>query len=138
MQELAFVDDHVNVLKAPVAILDGDAESAEVTVPDPLAMVTVAYFTALDPPGPVQLIEYVVVVEGDTATDPEVALPVANVALLQEVAFVEVQVRLELEPAGILAGAAENVTSAAGVLQVSTHTVAVFTVVPFPFVQLYV
>lgn len=106
-----FCVNQVRVDDPPLIMLEGDAEK-EATAAAPT--VTVTYCTALEPPGPVQLTEYVVVVEGDTVTEPEVAPPVAKFALEQEVALEEVHVSSELSPEFIIVGDAESVAVAAG------------------------
>ncbi len=93
---------------------------------------------ALVPPAPEQLREYVVVVVGDTDTEPEVKPPVVKLPLVHDVALADDQVRVELPPEAMLVGAAVNEdTVAAGGTTGRTVTVTLRGVVPFPFVQLY-
>jgi hypothetical protein len=49
-----------------------------------------------------------VVTVGETLAEPETALPVAKLVPIQEVALVDVQVRREEEPFGIVVGLAER------------------------------
>ncbi len=75
--------------------------------------VTVALAAGDVPPAPVQVIVYVVLVVGETATEPEVAVPAVKL-LVHDVAFVEDQVRVELEPLAIEVGDAERFAVGAG------------------------
>jgi len=75
-----------------------------------------------EPPGPVQVTVYMVVDAGVTVFVPEVPLKVGICALEQLVAFVEVQVILELAPERIFVGFAVTVTTGAGVPAVTVTT----------------
>jgi hypothetical protein len=61
------------------------------------------------PPAPVQVTEYVVLVVGDTNTDPLVALLVVILVPVQLVAFVDIHVRRVLEPDVMLVELAASV-----------------------------
>jgi hypothetical protein len=67
------------------------------------------------------------VVEGDTVTEPETAPPVVNPVPVQDVAFDEDQVRVELLPFTIEVGDAESATVGGRPLSV---TVSVMVFVP--------
>ena len=56
------------------------------------------------PAVPVQLIEYVVVAAGDTATDPEAVFPVEKLVPVQEVALVDDHVKVDDCPPVIKVG----------------------------------
>ncbi len=66
------------------------------------------------PPAPVQVTVYVVFVVGETVTEPEVAVPAVKF-FVHEVAFVDDQVIVELEPLVIEVGFAEIEAVGAGV-----------------------
>ena len=61
------------------------------------------------PPGPVQVTEYEVVLPGTTLSNPLVAPPVEKFVPVQEVAFVEDQVRVEELPWTTEVGSAVSV-----------------------------
>ena len=74
---------------------------------DAVFTVTTALALAL-PPLPVQVRAYVVVAVGETASDPLVAcVPFQPLLAVQEVSFVLLQVRLELDPEAMVVGLAE-------------------------------
>jgi len=68
------------------------------------------------PPAPVQVTEYGEVAAGETDTLPDVAPPVVKSLLAQEVAFVELQVRVDDWPRLIVLGFGTSVTAGAGVV----------------------
>jgi hypothetical protein len=108
----------------PEAIVLGEAENE--IVGGGVFTVTVAVLVIV-PPGPVAVSVYVVVPDGLTPTEPDVGLLPTPLSIEIVVAFVEVQVSVEVWPRVIVGGAAENVAVGAGAL---TLTVAVFVVVP--------
>ena len=95
-QDTAFEDDHVSVELEPEATEVGDADKVAVG-PATVVEVTVTELL-LVPPAPVQLTVYVFVLLGETLKVPDVALPVEKFVPVQEVAFVEDQVRIDDAP----------------------------------------
>jgi hypothetical protein len=92
----------------------------------PGVTVTVAVAVAVVPP-PVTVMVYVVVCVGDTEREPFSATVPMPLSMLAEVAFVEVQERVEVTPEWMLVGFAERLTVGAGGV---TVTVAVSVAVP--------
>jgi hypothetical protein len=90
------------VAKAAVAV-----RLLSATVQPPLPIETVAYAVAAWPALFVQVTEYVVVVEGDTVAVPDVALPVEKF-VVQETAWVDDHVRVDVWPVVIAVGLAES------------------------------
>ncbi|MBU6490968.1 hypothetical protein KGQ25_02335, partial [Patescibacteria group bacterium] len=113
VQEVAFLELQVRVEEEPLVIEVGEAERVTVGAGVVVVTVTVA-LELLVPPEPVQETEYVVVVEGYTTAVFEVAPPVEKPVPVQEVALLELQVRVEEEPLVIEVGEAERVTVGAG------------------------
>lgn len=113
VQKEAFDEDHESVEDDPFGTLEGVAEKTTDGAGDGLT-VTVADAVA-EPDKPEQVIEYVVVDEGDTDTEPEVALPATvNPEPVQDCVFVEDQVSSEELPVYIDPGFALSVTDGAG------------------------
>jgi hypothetical protein len=113
VQEVAFVEDQVNVELPPPATVLGLALSA--TVGCGADTETVADCAA-DPPAPVQVNVYIVVaVRVDVACEPLIAwLPLQPPEAVQEVAFVDDQDKVELKPLATVLGLALRVTVGAG------------------------
>ncbi len=126
MQAVALVEDQVNVELPPLATLVGLALSE--TLGGVAETVTVADWDA-EPPAPLHVsVNVVVVVRAEVVRVPLVgSLPVQPPEALQEVAFVEDQVRVEVAPCATVLGLAEIVTAGAGVV---TETVAACTALP--------
>ncbi len=126
MQAVALVEDQVNVELPPLATLVGLALSE--TLGGVAETVTVADWDA-EPPAPLHVsVNVVVVVRAEVVRVPLVgSLPVQPPEALQEVAFVEDQVRVEVAPFATVLGLAEIVTAGAGVV---TETVAACTALP--------
>lgn len=102
VQLAAFVDVHASVVLCPRVIVVGEA--VKVSTESTGAAVTVKLRTtvALFPPGPVQnkLYEYDPAVHGAVpVVDPSAAYPGVD-SIVQLVAFVEVQARFIVDPAG--------------------------------------
>jgi hypothetical protein len=90
----------------PAGVAGGIVAGATSTVADELA----------EPPAPVQVNVYVELDVGDTANDPDVArVPLQPPVAVQDVALVELQVRVEDCPAIMLEGDALSDTVGAGV-----------------------
>ncbi len=123
---MALVEDQVNVELPPLATLVGLALSE--TLGGVAETVTVADWDA-EPPAPLHVsVNVVVVVRAEVVRVPLVgSLPVQPPEALQEVAFVEDQVRVEVAPCATVLGLAEIVTAGAGVV---TETVAACTALP--------
>ncbi len=123
---MALVEDQVNVELPPLATLVGLALSE--TLGGVAETVTVADWDA-EPPAPLHVsVNVVVVVRAEVVRVPLVgSLPVQPPEALQEVAFVEDQVRVEVAPNATVLGLAEIVTAGAGVV---TETVAACTALP--------
>ncbi len=123
---MALVEDQVNVELPPLATLVGLALSE--TLGGVAETVTVADWDA-EPPAPLHVsVNVVVVVRAEVVRVPLVgSLPVQPPEALQEVAFVEDQVRVEVAPFATVLGLAEIVTAGAGVV---TETVAACTALP--------
>jgi hypothetical protein len=81
----------------------GDGEQETVNTLTVIVFVSVAV-----PPAPVQFNEYVVETDGDTVTDPDVALPVEKLVPVQLVAFADDQVTTADCPADKLVGLVTN------------------------------
>ncbi len=125
---MALVEDQVNVELPPLATLVGLALSE--TLGGVAETVTVADWDA-EPPAPLHVsVNVVVVVRAEVVRVPLVgSLPVQPPEALQEVAFVEDQVRVEVAPFATVLGLAEIVTAGAGV---DTETVAACKALPPP------
>jgi hypothetical protein len=123
VQAVAFDDDHVSmaalpeltVLGAALSVTDG-ANAETVTVADCVA----------DPPAPVQVNSYSVVVEsGPVDAVPLVAIvPCQPPEAIQAVAFSALQVRLDFSPAATVAGVALSLTVGVLMTAISTDCVA--------------
>ncbi len=126
VQAVALVEVQVNVELPPLEMLVGLA--LKDTLGGVAETVTVADWDA-EPPAPVQLsVNVVVVVRAEVVWVPLVgSLPVQPPEALQEVAFVEDQVRVDVAPFATVLGLAEIVTAGAGVV---TDTVAACTALP--------
>jgi hypothetical protein len=105
-QEVECVDPHVSIEDWPEEMEVGLADRVAVGV-ETVPTVTVALAFAV-PPGPVQTTLYVCVAVGDTLAVPDVPEAVKPVPV-QDVAFVELHVRVDDPPAVIEAGLAERV-----------------------------
>jgi hypothetical protein len=127
VHEVALVELHVSVEAPPLATEVGFAVNVTVGAG---TTVTVAVTTLLVPPVPVHAKEYDAVdVSGPVLCVPLVALvPLQLPDAVQEVAFVELQVRVDAPPLATEAGFAVNVTVGAG----TTVTVAVETLLVPP------
>ena len=125
VQEVALVEDHVRVEDWPEVMVVGLAVSVAVGVAGGGTgdTPTVTLLVAV-PPAPEQLTLYVVVAVGDAETEPEIALPVEKFVPVQDVAFVELQVKVVALPETTEVGFADKdavgVAGGAGV----TETVA--------------
>ena len=128
VQAVAFVDDQDRVELLPLAMLLGLA--LKLTVGAGEATVTVADCAAL-PPAPVQASVYVAfALSAPVDWEPLVAwLPDQPPEALQEVAFVVVQVKVELPPLTMELGLAVRLTVGAGVAEV-TEIVAAWVALP--------
>jgi copper(I)-binding protein len=120
----ALVELQVSVEDPSGWILAGLAD--RLTVGAGVVTVTVAVAVAVVPP-PVTVMVYVVVCVGDTEREPFSATVPIPLSMLAEVAFVEVQERVEVTPEWMLVGFAERLTVGAGGV---TVTVAVSVAVP--------
>jgi hypothetical protein len=111
----------------PETVADAVYEKAVPIVPDAVsglvitgtehsfAGITVTVAVALEePPGPVQVIEYVVVTRGPTSSEPEVAVLEVHGAV-HETELLEIQESVEVCPWLMLAGTASRTTDGAGV-----------------------
>ena len=123
-QLVAFVELHVSVDDAPLAMVVGLAVSVTVGAG---AIVTVTVWLAL-PPVPVQdKVKLVVAANAGVDALPFTALvPVQPPDAVQLVEFVEFQVRTDVPPLAIVVGLAVSVTVGAAVIE----TLAVVLVVP--------
>jgi len=123
------------VTGVPLVLVVGGAQD-RVAVPVAAATVTVADCAA-EPPAPVHVIVYlVVVVSAAVFCEPLIASePLQPPDAAQEVAPVEAHVKVEGAPLATVLGAAVNVTVGAGVV---TVTVAVCAALPPAPVQLSV
>ncbi len=113
MQEVAFVEDQVNVELPPLATVLGLALSA--TVGCGADTETVADCAA-DPPAPVQVnVYFVVAVRVEVACEPLIASPpLQPPEAAQELAFVEDQDNIEVLPLVTVLGLALKATVGAG------------------------
>lgn len=122
------VEDQVRAALLPIVIVEGDTEM--VTVGAGAFTVSVAVLLAL-PPAPLQVSSYESVPTADGVTDwvpLVVSVPVQSPLAVHEVALVEDQVRVALEPRIRLVGETEIVTvRVAGAL-----TVRVVEALPLP------
>ena len=110
---VALVLLQVSVEDAPDVIDRGDAD--KVTVGAGAAVTVTVVCCEADPPAPVQVSAYVVVVAGVTASVPLTALlPVHPLDAVHDVALVDDQVSVEVAPAMIDVGEAAMVTVGAG------------------------
>jgi hypothetical protein len=125
VQDVALVELHVSVEVPPLAMTEGFATKVAVGT-----ILTRTVDTPLVPPVPVQVKEYELgIVIAPVLCVPLVALlPVQPPEAVQEVAFVELHVSVEVPPLAIKVGFAVNVTVGAG----TTMTVAVATLLVPP------
>jgi hypothetical protein len=119
---VAFVDVHVSVDDWPLRIVVGDA--ANVAAGGAGFTVTVAVFVTV-PPGPVAVSVYVVVEVGLTLVEPESACEPRPLSMETDVAFADVQVRVDDWPLMIVVGDAENVAVGGVAAETVTVTCAV-------------
>jgi hypothetical protein len=126
VHEVALVADHVSVALLPAVIDEGLA--VKVTVGAAADAVTVAVCDAL-PPGPVQVsVKDWSLVRLPVEAEPLVgSLPLQPPEATQEVAFVEVQVSVELAPFATVLGFADRLTVGSGWV---TDTVADWEALP--------
>jgi hypothetical protein len=124
---VAFVELHVNVEAPPLTTEVGFAVNVTVGTG---ATLTVAVAMLLEPPAPVQVIEYDVdLVSGPVLCVPLVALvPLQLPEAAHEVALVEFHVSVDAPPLAMEAGFAVNMTAGAG----ATVTLAVATLLVPP------
>jgi hypothetical protein len=120
VQDVALVEDQVSVEALPSMIDEGVAASLAVGVG---AVTVIVVDWVADPPPPVHVMEYAVVVAGETVSVPEIPVAVKLVPV-QEVALVEDQVSVEELPVVIDVGDAESVAVGV-VLRVVMETVDV-------------
>lgn len=125
VQDSASVDDQLSVEDWP-AVIEAGLAASETVGAGGADTVTVVLVLAL-PPGPVQVIVYIVVCWGDTRADPEIPTGVKLVPE-QEVILVELQVSVLLPPEAIEVGLALKVT--VGAPGVFTVTVVVALALP--------
>ncbi len=127
VQDAAFVELQVNVEAPPLAMEVGLAVSMTVGAGTTM---TVALATLLVPPVPVHVKEYdVLAVRAPVLSVPLVALvPLQPSEAVQDAAFVELQVSVEVPPLAMEVGLAVSVTVGAGI----TVTVAVATLLVPP------
>jgi hypothetical protein len=118
VHEVAFVADHVSVVLPPLVTLL--LAGLRVTVGAALETDTVVDWVA-DPPVPVQVTVYLVVaVSAAVLNEPLVAsLPLQPPDAVQELALVDVQVRVALPPLLTVLGLALRVTVGVGVVTVT-------------------
>ena len=113
VHEVAFVEDHVSVEVWPAVIAEGDALSVAVKTGaggEVVEVLTVTFAEVLaEPPAPVQVSEYVVVVAGVTIAAPDIPEAVKPLPV-HEVAFVEFQVSVDELPTRTESGLALRVT----------------------------
>ena len=126
-QDVALVELQVSVEVPPLAMTEGLATNVAVGV-----MLTMTVDAPLVPPVPVQVNEYELgIVIAPVLCVPLVALlPLQPPVAVQDVAFVELHVSVELPPLAIEVGVAVNVTVGAGTTV--TVAVAVLLVPPTP------
>jgi len=105
--------DQVRMDESPEVILVGSAERVAVGAGAAALTDTVTLSDAL-PPGPVHDIEYVVLLVGETETDPDVALPVLKFVPVQLSASVLDQVSVDESPEVMEVGDAERDAVGAG------------------------
>jgi hypothetical protein len=120
VQDVALVEDQVSVEALPSMIDEGVAASLAVGVG---AVTVIVVDWVADPPPPVHVMEYAVVVAGETVSVPEIPVAVKLVPV-HEVALVEDQVSVEELPVVIEVGDAESVAVGV-VLRVVMETVDV-------------
>jgi hypothetical protein len=111
--DIALVEDQVSVAPLPLCTVLGFADSA--TVGGAFETVTVTVWEAL-PPAPAQVSPYVALaVSVPVDCEPPVALtPLQPPVAVHDVAFVEVQVKVEAPPLATVLGLAFSVTVAVG------------------------
>ena len=112
VHDVEFVDVQDKVELLPEIMVEGETVSDAVGTGGG-ATVIVAELLAL-PPVPVQVTVYVVLVVGDTTREPATAFPVEKFVPVQDVEFVEVQVKVELPPYAIEEGEAEMLAVGTG------------------------
>ena len=117
VQEVVFAELQVRVDAPPEPTEVGDAERDAVGAGAAFTVMTCVSLAV--PPEPVQDRVYVVVVEGDAVTEPETAPPVAKPVPVQDVAFVEDQVRVVELPFVMVVGEPERVAVGGWPLSVS-------------------
>jgi hypothetical protein len=121
LQLVELVELHVSVEKFPELTEVGLA--VRVTVGAVGATTVTVAESLVEPPGPVQVIEYVVVTAGLTDSDPVVAVELVHDAL-QAVELVELQVSVEEFPGLTPVGLAVKVTvGGVGVVQSSAQLI---------------
>ena len=129
VQIVALVADQVSVELPPTEIVIGDAVSVTIGKSGPPLTVTVTDLPTGALPGDEQLIEYVVVASGATVADPLSAtattLPPGPQLPLHSVAFVELQINVDVEGQATPVGDALSVTEGGG-SGAETATVADF------------
>ncbi len=142
VQEVALVDDHVNVLALPLVRVVGDADN--VTVGAGVGVVpstTTGALASAVPPAPVQRsVKVALAVIPPVLSCPEIALdPLQPPDAVHELALVDVHVNVLALPLVIVVGDADNVTVGGGVVPVpATVTVVLARAVPREFEQLIV
>ena len=136
VHDVAFVDDHVNVLLPPLATEVGDADSDTVGVE--AVTETDALFCVV-PPEPVQLsVKVVLALSAPVLAEPETTfVPLQPPDAVHVVALVEDQVSVLLLPLLTEVGDADNETVGAGVEAVTATEALAWPVPPAP-VQLSV
>jgi hypothetical protein len=128
---VALLEVQVSVDVPPAGIAVGDAVSVAVGMAVAL-MVTVAEAVALVPPGPTQYREYVVaVVSAPVLRVPAVIkVPLQPLVAMQDVALVELQVKVALPPLATAVGDTVNATVGTG--RIVTAAIATLLVPPGP------
>ena len=136
VHDVAFVDDHINVLLPPLATEVGDADSA--TVGAGVVTETEALFCVV-PPAPVQLsVNVVLALRPPVLAEPETDfVPLQPPDAVHVVALVDDQVSVLLLPLLTEVGDADSVTVGAGVDAVTETEALAWPVPPAP-VQLSV
>jgi hypothetical protein len=117
VQAVALVVDQVSVVELPKLMVDGLAEMVRVGA---AALTVIVADEEAEPPGPVQVRVYMVVLVGETDSVPLVVLlPLQPLEAVQEVALAELQVKVDELPLVIVEGLAERLTVGAAALTVT-------------------
>jgi len=131
VQDVALVELHVSVEDWPLAMLVGFAFNVAVGM---VPIVTVAVAGALVPPVPVQVSVYAVLVVNAPVFKVPLAdfVPLQPPEAVQDVAFVELQVSVEVPPLAMVVGFAVSVAVGTGLAVTVTVAAAGALVPPAP------